>query len=147
MIKLIQKFTDQKIIDLTNVVKMGREVYLVDPELKKVFKKINKQAAYIGTFLGQNEKPSLYLLELLAKHSEKKIIVTKKGEWLFICKRDLFTKGIKEAEGNPQINDFVLVINQNNECLGYGQMIAELTARKTVVKRMFDIGDFLRREK
>jgi ribosome biogenesis protein Nip4 len=146
MIKLIQKFTKEKLIDLNKVVKLGREFYLVDPKLRTVHKKINKQAAYIGTFLGQNEKPSLYLLDLLAKHSKKKVIVTKKGEWLFICKRDLFAKGIKDTEGNPQINDFVLIMNQDNECLGYGQMIAELSARKTVIKRIFDIGDFLRRE-
>lgn len=147
MIKLIQKFTDKKIIDLNEVVQLGREFYLVDSKLKNTYKKINKQAAYIGTFLGQNEKPSLYLLDLLAKNAKKKVIVTEKGEWLFICKRDLFAKGIKDAEGNPKINDFVLVMNQKNECLGYGQMIADLSARKTVIKRLFDIGDFLRREK
>jgi len=147
MIKLIQKFTKEKIIDLNNVIQLGREFYLVEPKLKNIYKKINKQSAYIGTFLGQNEKPSLYLLDLLAKHAKKKVIVTEKGEWLFICKRDLFSKGIKDTEGNPQINDFVLVMNQNKECIGYGQMIADLSARKTVIKRLFDIGDFLRREK
>lgn len=147
MISLIHKFTDKKIVDLGKVVKIGRDFYLVDDDLRNTCRGIKKQAEFIGTYLGTNEKPGLYLLGLLAAHCEKKVFVTEKGEWLFICRRDLFAAGIKDTSGKLEINDFVLVINRHGECIGYGQVIADLSAKKTVIKRLFDIGDFLRRER
>lgn len=145
MIKLIQRFTDKKIVDLNKVIKIDRDFYLVDDRLRNICKKIKKKAAYIGTYLGKKDKPSLYLLDLLAKNSKKKVWVNEKGEWLFICKRDLFANSIKDI--SCKLNDFVLVMNQHDECIGYGQMIANMSSKKTVVKRVFDIGDFLRRER
>jgi len=145
MIKLIHKFTDKKIVDLNKVIKIDNYFYLVNDKLRNICSKIKKKAEYIGIYLGTKDKPSLYLLDLLAKNSKKKVWVNKKGEWLFICKRDIFANSIKDM--SCKLNDFVLVMNQHDECIGYGQMVANLSSKKTVVKRMFDIGDFLRRER
>ena len=143
MISLIQKFTNKKIIDLSKVIRIGRDFYLVDDELRTVCKSIKKQAEYIGTFLGKKEKPSLYLLNLLAKNSNKKIWLNEKGAWLFICGRDVFAKSITKAEN---ADDFVLILNEYDECLGFGQVV-DLSSKKVAIKRLFDIGDFLRRER
>ncbi|MBW2973376.1 hypothetical protein KY346_03205 [Candidatus Woesearchaeota archaeon] len=145
MIKFVKKFTDEPLIDLSRMIKINNEFYLVDDALKKIQKKINKPASYIGIFLGKKEKPSLHLLGLIAKHSKKKIWVNEKGAWLFICGRDIFAKSITKCSG--KIKDFVLIMNQHDECLGYGQMVNDLSSKKTVIKNEFDIGDFLRRER
>ncbi|MBW3001688.1 hypothetical protein KY338_00840 [Candidatus Woesearchaeota archaeon] len=143
MISLIQKFTDKKIVDLSKVIRIGRDFYLVDDSLRTVCKNIKKQAEYIGIFLGKKEKPGLYLLNLLAKHSKKKVWLNETGAWLFICGRDVFAKSIVKAEN---ADDFVLIMNEYDECLGFGQVV-DLSAKKVAIKRLFDIGDFLRRER
>lgn len=143
MIRLIQKFTDKKIIDLGKVIRIGRDFYLVDDNLRNLCRRIKKQAEYLGAYLGKKEKPGLFLLGLLAKHSKKKVWLNKKGAWLFICGRDIFAKSVVKAEN---AEDFVLVMNEHDECLGYGQVI-DLSSRKVAVKRLYDIGDFLRRER
>lgn len=143
MIRLIQKFTDKKIIDLGKVIRIGRDFYLVDDNLRNLCRSIKKHAEYLGAYLGKKEKPGLFLLGLLAKHSKKKVWLNGKGAWLFICGRDIFAKSIVKAEN---AEDFVLVMNEHDECLGYGQVI-DLCSRKVAVKRLYDIGDFLRRER
>jgi ribosome biogenesis protein Nip4 len=116
---------------------------LVDDTLRNLCKRIKKQAEYLGAFLGKKEKPSLFLLQLLAKNANKKVWLNEKGAWLFICGRDVFAKSIVKAEN---ADDFVLIMNEYDECLGFGQVV-DLSAKKVAIKRMFDIGDFLRRER
>ena len=47
--------------------------------------------------------------------------------------------------------DYTLILNESNECLGFGKITCNLRgeadAHKVVVKNILDIGDFLRREK
>ena len=143
MISLIQKFTDKKIIDLSKVIKIDRDFYLVDDHLRNISKDIKKKAEFIGTYLGKKEKPSLFLLDLLAKNSKKKVWLNEKGAWLFICRRDIFAKSIVKSEDT---SDFVLIMNEYDECLGFGQVI-DMSSQKVAIKRMYDIGDFLRRER
>ena len=83
------------------------------------------------------------MLDLLAKNSKKKVWLTEKGAWLFICRRDIFAKSIAKSE---DASDFVLILNEYDECLGFGQVI-DLSSKKVAIKRMYDIGDFLRRER
>lgn len=141
MIKLIKKFTDKKIVDLKYVVRLGRDFYLVDDMLSAACRSIGKKAEYVGFYLGRNERPGLFLLNLLAMHSDRKVWLNDKGAWLFICGRDIFAKSIVRSEN---ADDFVLVMNQQDECLGYGQVV-DLHSGKVAVKRLFDIGDLLRR--
>ena len=62
---------------------------------------------------------------------------------MFICRRDVFAKSIVKSE---DASDFVLIMNEYGECLGFGQVI-DLSSKKVAIKRMYDVGDFLRREK
>jgi len=90
--------------------------------------------------------PSIDLLQQIGKEARKHVILTEKAEWLYICGRDIFAKGIT-SHNNPAIGDRVVILNQHKECLGYGDMTAPLTDKRVVIKRLFDIGDLLRRER
>ena len=89
MISLIQKFTDKKIIDLSKVIKIDRDFYLVDEHLRNISKDIKKKAEFIGTYLGKKEKPSLFLLDLLAKNSKKKVWLNEKCDWFCKVRRHI----------------------------------------------------------
>lgn len=90
--------------------------------------------------------PSIDFLQQIAKEARKHIIVNAKAEWLFICGRDIFAKGIT-SHNNPAMGDRVVILNQHKECIGFGDVIAPLDGKRVVIKRLFDIGDLLRRER
>ena len=90
--------------------------------------------------------PSTDFLQKIGKEARKKVIINEKAEWLFICGRDIFAKGIV-SHNDPGVKDRVVILNQHGECLGYGEMTAQLTDKRVVIKRLFDIGDLLRRER
>lgn len=95
-----------------------------------------------GLFLGEIRKekfyPALPLLSWLSARTTKKIIVTDKAAWLFLCGRDIKKESII---GNTLLLGFVLVQNTHDENLGHG------IATKTGIKNLLDRGDYLRRER
>lgn len=147
MIDLIKKFTDNEILDFSKVMKIGDEFYFVEQRLRHWQGRSNLLPAYIGVYLGKKDKPSIFLLQELAKHAEKKVWVNEKGEWMFICGRDILGQSLtKKAEGIMK-DDLVLVLNKYDECIGYGTFMDDAKPKKAAVQRFFDIGDFLRRER
>jgi ribosome biogenesis protein Nip4 len=110
---------------------------------------------YAGTFLGKVKAdkffPSFILLSILAKEQANRIVVDRKAGWLFICGRDIFKKGIMRTYGKIGRNSHVLVLNEFNECLGFGRVMAGIdqgTEKNVVaVANVADMGDFLRRER
>ena len=87
---------------------------------------------------------------MLFESKANNIIVNKKTAWLFICGRDILQQGILE-KNNLKKGDYTLVMNEYNECLGFGKIMHNLRgvpdSTKIAVKNILDIGDFLRREK
>jgi ribosome biogenesis protein Nip4 len=85
---------------------------------------------------------------MLAKGEANKIVVDRKAAWLFVCGRDIFRRGILAVHGSRRKGDYVLVLNEFGECLGFGKITHSLDAVETqvVVKNISDVGDFLRRE-
>jgi ribosome biogenesis protein Nip4 len=154
MIKLIRDFASlfQAEIDLDEslFVKRGNRYFLLNKELRKTKM---EDFFYAGSFLGEKSNrefmPGFELLRLIAEKHANKITVDKKTEWLFICGRDIFRRGIKQVLGSGKEGDHVLVLNGHGECLGFGKVVSDLNKKKNgaVVKNILDIGDFLRREK
>jgi ribosome biogenesis protein Nip4 len=107
---------------------------------------------YAGLYLGKTRKgrffPSFNLMKMIGKTKANKVVVDKKTEWLFICGRDIFKRGIKKVKGSREKGSYVLILNMKDECLGYGKILHNLnkTGEKVVIKNILDIGDFLRRE-
>lgn len=133
------------LFDKNDVVKLAREFYLVNSDQKKLLDNFRGKfnVVWCGVYLGFEKEffvPSLWLLQELSKKINKKVWVNSKGEWLFICNRNVLSESIAKIE-NVENNDLCLVINQHNECLGIGRK------EKTIIKNIFDIGDFLRRER
>jgi 60S ribosome subunit biogenesis protein NIP7 len=141
----IRDFTDKSI---GNIIKIRNRYYLADKELVELKQKIKLEPEAIGLFLGEeiknDFKPSPALIDEIAKISTRKIFVNEKGEWLFLCGRDLFGKSVIKANTNYGL---VLVQSMRDENLGYGKFIGNINDKeRIVIKNLLDKGDYLRRE-
>jgi ribosome biogenesis protein Nip4 len=143
MKKFIEQFTKQKLFDEALVRRIGNDFFLVQPELAQILKKIRLPPLQVGLYLGREEaktaKPSLDLLQMLAKTDAKKVWLNEKGSWMFICKRPALAPSIVKNEAKE--GELVLVMTERDECIGYGIFDGK------GVKNYYDIGDFLRRER
>jgi ribosome biogenesis protein Nip4 len=154
MIKPIEDFVKRFNAKITlneySIVEKQERYFLLTENLKELLK---KDFFYAGAYLGKIRKgkffPSFITLSIIAEADANKVIVDKKTEWLFICGRDVFGRGITGVIGSLKKGDYTLVINLHGECLGFGKMLRRLEEEKgnVVVKNILDIGDFLRREK
>ena len=138
-------------LDETRIVRNRNRYYMLSKELKQQAPKgFFYTGAYLGAVKGASFFPSFLLLAMITETKANKMVVDKRTAWLFICGRDIFKKGILKAD-NLKKGDITLILNEHNECLGFGKMIlnlrAEIDLNKTAVKNILDIGDFLRREK
>lgn len=145
----ISRFQTRINLDKNLIVKRCNRYFLLNENLKRL---ISKDFFYAGTYLGKAKNgkffPSFNLLRIVAKKKTNKVIVDKKTEWLFICGRDIFKKGIMKVMGSKRKGDYTLILNQHGECLGFGKIMRHLDKEKGVaVKNIADIGDFLRRER
>ena len=154
MIKAIVKFAfqlDAKIaLNPDFVVEKAGRYFLLNEILLKF---AQKNFYYAGVYLGKAKNgkffPSINLLSMLAKGKANKIVVKKKAAWLFICGRDIFRKGILAMHCSRKRGNYVLVLNEFGDCLGFGRIVLGFDggARNEVaVKNILDVGDFLRRE-
>ncbi|MGQ9552449.1 MAG: hypothetical protein ACUVUE_08505 [Candidatus Bathycorpusculaceae bacterium] len=136
-------------LDETLIVRKSNRYFLLNANLKRL---IREDFFYAGTYLGKIKNgrffPSFSLLKILAETEANRIIVDERTEWLFICGRDVFRRGITEVFGSPKKDDYALILNRHGECLGFGRLIRDIGDKngRVVVKNISDIGDFLRRE-
>jgi ribosome biogenesis protein Nip4 len=138
-------------LDKNHVVRNRNRYYLLSKEMKhQVPKNFFYAGAYIGAVKGATFFPSFLLLTIIAETNANRLMVDKKTAWLFICGRDIFKKGIVKGDRLKK-GDYTLILNEHNECLGFGKTTCtlreEADKNKVVVKNILDIGDFLRREK
>ncbi len=102
---------------------------------------------YAGIYLGALEQkfyPSSWLLEWVSKRTKQKVYVDDKGEWMFICGKDIYRRSWVRKRKIVSKDGTVLVMNVHDECLGYGVF---QDRKRIAVRNIFDIGDFLRRER
>ena len=147
----VSQFNANIHLDERHIVRNRNRYYRLSKELKQqVPKGFFYAGEYLGAVKGASFFPSFLLLAMITETKANKIVVDKRTAWLFICGRDIFTKGILKAD-NLKKGDITLILNEHNECLGFGKMLlnlrAEIDLNKTAVKNILDIGDFLRREK
>ena len=141
----ISKFTKEKF----DVIEIKKRFFIANKEQIEMMNKIKEKEGIvpesIGIFLGEITKkrfrPSVALLDLLAKHSDKKVFIDDKAEWLFLCGKDIFDESVTKCDVRSGL---VLVQNKNDENLGYGKIVRK---GKVFVQNFIDRGDFLRRER
>lgn len=150
MESFIAKFTDKKI----DYIKKSKNYFSSDKTLIELEKKIPETTFSSGVYLGEEIKkefsPSIALLDCIAPLTDKKVVIDEKSAWLFLCGRDVFGKSIKEVLSDERL-DYVIVLNERHEVLGYGKVQSALTniknPEKVVIKNILDRGSFLRRER
>ena len=133
------------------VEKNGR-FFLVNNNLKPW---VRQNFFYAGVFLGKAKDgkffPSFNLLGMLAKKDASRVVVDRKAAWLFICGRDILGRSIVRIQGSGKRNTNTLVLNEFNECLGFGRIVEKLSdvteSNEIAIRNVSDIGDFLRRER
>jgi len=138
-------------LDESRIVRNRNRYYLLPKKLKhQVPKGFFYAGAYLGAVKDSSFFPSFLLLSMIAESKANKLVIDKKTAWLFICGRDIFKQGILKGN-NLKKGDYTLILNEHNECLGFGKIIHNLReepdVNKVAVKNILDIGDFLRREK
>ncbi len=130
----------------------GEKFFLLNDTLKDLTTRIPQKYYYAGVLLGALRNnvflPSFPLISMIAEKVRNRIFVNDKTAWLFICGRDIFKEGITRIEGSPKKGDYTLILNKHNECLGLGvlKQPPQEAEKGVVVKNIFDLGDFLRRE-
>ena len=105
------------------------------------------ELVYTGTYLGQNKQrfePSSILLQTLSDEpSTHKVYVDRDTAWLFVVGKDIFDENIMDRAAGVRLGGYCLVMF-GEECIGYGRY--ETSRDLRVVKNLYDVGDFLRRE-
>ena len=147
----VEQFNANIILDENQIVRNRNRYYLLSKNLKqKIPKGFFYAGEYLGAVKGASFFPSFLLLAKIAQTKANKVIVDKKTAWLFICGRDIFRQGILKGN-NLKKGDYTLIINEHNECLGFGKIMINLRgvpdSKEVAVKNILDLGDFLRREK
>lgn len=103
---------------------------------------------YAGRLLGRTKGefiPSAGLLRDLGKlEGANKVWVDERVGWLFACGRDIFAENITRSVGEI-VEGRCFLVMMGGDCLGYGRV--ETRDGKLIVANIFDIGDFLRRER
>jgi ribosome biogenesis protein Nip4 len=148
----INRFDASLKLDTELIFKKQNRYFLINETLKP---QLRKDLFYVGAYLGKIKRriffPSFILLSMMAEGQANKTVVDKKTAWLFICGRDVFKQGIKQMAGSKNKGDYTLVMNQNDECLGFGKILYNIdratNKTKVILKSISNIGDFLKREK
>lgn len=108
---------------------------------------ILSEQVYTGIYLGQNKRrfqPSSILLQKLAEDPDThKVYVNRQTAWLFVVDKDIFDENIIKRTEGVHLGGYCLVM-YNEHCIGYGRY--ETSHELKVVKNIYDVGDFLRRE-
>jgi ribosome biogenesis protein Nip4 len=135
------------------VAKHQNRYYLLNERMKRLrLGGFFHAGIYLGKSKGRTFFPSFQLLAMIAeKEGSRRVLVDGKAEWLFVCGRDVFRRGVVRAVGSTKRGADVLVVNVRGECLGFGRMMRDIaesgTANEVVVRNIADVGDFLRRER
>jgi ribosome biogenesis protein Nip4 len=149
----LRQFTDARVVELRDVVNQDGEYFLLAPGLRELHRAIGRKAVYYGTYLGRalidRFVPSLFLLDLLAAApGVRRAVVTPKAEWLFVTGKNVLASSVTRTMGTPEPGVPLIALNDRGEALGYGTVDRDPTREERyIIRRRFDIGDFLRRER
>lgn len=134
--------------ELEHVVKIKKK-YFYDPN--ELLHTVDDPVS-VGLFLGEDKKsfrPTPALLNLLAKHNTKRIVLDEKSAWLFLCGRDILMQGVVSSDEFKK-DELAIVSDADGNILGYGKVLGKFNPKspsQEYVKNLLDKGDYLRRER
>lgn len=134
------------------------EYYVVSKELEQAFEKIKKQGKqplFMGSFIMDKSKEgkyraSLYTASKIKNEAINKVIIISKAEQLFLYSRNVISKSVVKVLGKPKRGDILLILNEQEDCLGLGMMLKDALVdrgEEPVVKNLVDMGKYLRCER
>jgi ribosome biogenesis protein Nip4 len=147
------KAVTQLIKDSHLVIGKGRrqEVFLLSENLWNLYQQVQPQHPYfVGLFLGELKgttfHPSLHVVHRLADavKPSAKVIALSKGEQRFLYGRSLEPQEFQSEKPSLDQTRKVLVVNNQQEGLGYGELM-KTPDGDVVVKNRLDLGWYLRR--
>ncbi len=128
------------------VLRINDKYFALDPALRASLR-VRGGLIYAGRYIGRDRRlfqPSALLLEALSgEPGTRKVHVEREAAWLFACGRDLFEESVVRAEGELALGGYYLVV-YGGRCVGYGRY--ETAGDRRIIRNLFDVGDFLRRE-
>jgi ribosome biogenesis protein Nip4 len=147
LVRLLRDLGSAYSPDESGVLRINDKYFTLSPSLSDHLK-ARRDLVYAGRYLGRDRRvfqPSALTLEALAvEPGTRKVHVGRGAAWLFVCGRDLFQESVEEAEPGLILGAHYLVV-YDGRCVGYGRY--ETAGDRRIIRNLFDIGDFLRREK
>jgi len=146
-VRLLKRFLEQVGSNMDpEVLSIDSKRFTLNQELERQ-QFSRRDLVYAGTYLGRNRRlfePGSPLLQVLAAEEDtRKVHLGRDAAWLFVCGRDVFEENIRRVEGVQELGRHYLVMF-DGRCIGYGRY--ETSAGIRVIRNLFDLGDFLRRE-
>lgn len=137
---MLEQFTVQFTKERIEYVKQGNHFFFIPHRVKEftVFPNPISRGLFLGEVKTERFYPSLPLLSWIAPRTMRKIVVTDKAAWLFLCGRDIQNESILRKTIKTGL---VLVQNKKDENIGYGFVTPQ------GIENLLDRGDYLRRER
>ncbi len=122
-----------------------KEVFITNKATNKQLNRMQGMPYFAGLYIG-DIKGKKFLLGLeganiISKYCNKKVVVDKKTEQLVLYGRDIFSKSVRHLYKEADVGNRILIVNENNECLGIGV----LNKGDVLVKNIIDRGWYLRK--
>ncbi|TFG06410.1 hypothetical protein EU522_01650, partial [Candidatus Thorarchaeota archaeon] len=132
-----------------------RQFFLIPATWIKLLEEIDQfEISSLGLKMGELVKErfrfSLQTIDILAKITNHKIIVSRRGAEAFTYGRSILKESVLNLEPGLERGDTVLVMNEEGDCLGIGSLTIDssrldrLSKDKLVVKNLVDIGAYVR---
>jgi ribosome biogenesis protein Nip4 len=151
-VRLMRKFLEgvgsSLVVDEGRLLRINNRRFTVGEDIEAYILR-GRSLVYAGRLLGKDRnlfQPSPSLLQEVATGQEtlNRVHVDRETGWLFVCGRDVFEESILRREGAFEEGAFSLVM-LDGSCLGYGRV--ETFEGRRILRNVFDVGDFLRRER
>jgi len=133
------------LLELGKIIKKGRYVFVATNEMRSFMEDTGTDFFSIGTQIGEIKKdfmPTPWFIDFLSNNSERKAFINNKSEWMFLCGKDIFQKGIEKIE-IPKRRGLIFVQNKFNENLGLAKFMQDANVP---LENILDKGAYVRKE-
>ncbi|MEE8168332.1 MAG: NIP7 N-terminal domain-related protein [Candidatus Hydrothermarchaeales archaeon] len=136
----LEKILDDKVLFVA--LDGRKEVFATNKQASEALEKLKRDPYSIGLYLGEI-RGGRFILSLegasvIARYTDKKVIVSRKAEQLVLYGRDVFSKSAVNFETLAE-GERCLIVNDRDELLGIGRV------EKGMVKNLMDRGWYLRK--
>lgn len=139
------KTTPEVLDELGVLIKRSRFIFAASPELHKFMKNMSTDFFSIGIPLGEVKKefiPTPEFVDFLSHYSDRKVFIGPKSEWMFLCGKDIFRKGIANITFEKKRGS-VFIFNRYDENLGIAKFMGNANVP---LKHILDKGAYIRKE-